>query len=55
MRICTLKQLWLHPLGHGSLLALVSLLAGCESVSVGGEQSPSLPLPHRRRRLSHMA
>jgi hypothetical protein len=36
-QIKPLKQLWMHPLGHGSLLALVSLLAGCESVSVGGE------------------
>jgi hypothetical protein len=35
-RITPLKQLWLHP-GHGSFLALLSPLAGCESISIGGE------------------
>jgi hypothetical protein len=37
-RITPLKQLWLHPLGHGTALALVSLLAGCDlQTLLGGE------------------
>jgi hypothetical protein len=42
-RITPLKQLWLHPLGHGFTLALVSLLAGCDlQTLLGGEPAIAL-------------